>query len=84
MKTTFPWGTVVRRIDIAGKYEIIEYIVGDSWEDRGKTQYHVANGSYGTLEGAMLACVCGYYSQDDHLFDYAYRLIAGSSPEDSP
>lgn len=83
MNSDFPWGTIVRKIDVAGKYEIIEYIVGPSWEDRGKTQYHVAYGSYSTLEGAMLACVCGYYSEDSHLFDYAYRLIAGSVVEES-
>lgn len=77
MGAVFPWGEITRVHDIAGRYEIIEYVSGPAWEDAGETCYSVAGGSYETLEQAMLACVCGAYSQDSSLFEYAFRLIAG-------
>ena len=69
--STFPWGYIVKK-HVIGPYEIIEYIVGDEFEDRGKTQYHHDGTSYHTLKEAMLGILCG---KDYNLFPYAYRLL---------
>lgn len=67
----FPWGYIVKK-HVIGPYEIIEYIVGDEFEDRGKTQYHHDGTSYRTIKEAMLGILCG---KDYNLFPYAYRLL---------
>lgn len=69
--STFPWGKIVKK-HVIGPYEIIEYIVGDEWSDRGETRFHYDNSSYNTLKEAMLGILCG---GDYHLFPYAYRLL---------
>lgn len=36
MNKKFPWGEVVKVHDIAGKYQITEYICGPAFEDAGR------------------------------------------------
>ena len=78
MNKKFPWGEVVKVHDIAGKYQITEYICGPAFEDAGRRQFHTLDCTFDTLEQALLQIVCNHYSPEDcHLFSYAYTLIAG-------
>lgn len=78
MSKKFPWGEVVKVHDIAGKYQVTEYICGPAFEDAGRRQFHTLNCTFDTLEQALLQIVCRHYNPEDcHLFSYAYILVAG-------
>ncbi len=82
----FPWGTIVKEHTI-GDHTIIEFIVGDTWEDAGAINFHTdtCNGaSFDTLDEALLGCLCAKYQpEDDTLFEYAARMIPGLIKEGS-
>ena len=48
MSRKFPWGEVVEVHDIAGKYQITEYICGPAFEDAGRHQFHTLNWTFDT------------------------------------
>lgn len=48
MNKKFPWGEVVKVHDIAGKYQVTEYICG-AFEDAGRRQFHTLNCTFDTL-----------------------------------
>lgn len=71
----FPWGTIVK-VHKIGPYSITEYVSGDAFPDAGQTFYQGPNGSFPTLEWAMLDVVCNSADHKDyHLTGYAGRLI---------
>lgn len=71
---TFPWGQITKIHEI-GDIRITEYVVGEDWEARGKTEFDVNEHSYDTLDQALLGALCNKYDTDSRLFSYVVKLL---------
>lgn len=69
----FPWGEVVKVHQI-GDFDIIEYIVNSCFEDGGTIEFQTGEGSYPTLDLAIIGILCEKYAEPEAV-TYITRIL---------